>query len=217
MATYFDILPEDILVVLLKKDKILRDVNLIFRKIYDVTLKLIKDGLVNPADFFVYENDTRLRIETYCGDLGLIKFIDGAENNSITSDLVETSINNYISKGLIKVYLNEESYNYDGYVYFICEMNNDTYFDLMKTFNIVVSDTTSKKFYMYINVEYNSIGGSLSLYTHSNWKNFWNMKLDNISRSSMMGINHWITRGDFINESCYHKYMYNILNKICEK
>lgn len=78
METYFDILPDDILLTLLKKERILKDVNDDFKKLFDMSVKLISSGLINPLEYFDYVYNDKLTIYTYCDDFDVVKYLDGS-------------------------------------------------------------------------------------------------------------------------------------------
>jgi hypothetical protein len=195
METYFDLLPEDMLLILLKKDRTFKDVNHVFKKLFDTSLQIILLGKCNPLEYFNYTYDDRLRIKTYCPDYDLIKSLNGTQIY-MTSKEIENIINGCPSM----TYLNDVSFDYDGFVYYISQVDRNAYINIMKGFNIDPMDTSSKVFYIYVEVQYNSIGGRVEIHVNNIWNDFWNMKLNSYARLSLMKENNWWNTKQLKNE-----------------
>lgn len=110
------------------------------------------------------------------------------DRTCVTSDELEKIIN--ARKSI--VYLNDLRRDYDGYVIYVSQIDYLTYKDIMSSLNVDVVETSAKLFYIYIKVYYNSIHGRVDIYTDNNWKNFWNMKLDQETRDILMRRNNFV-------------------------
>lgn len=73
---YFDILPDDILQILLKENKLFENVSPKFKELYDMVITNVKEGKINPDEYFseVYVNvwlraclePTSMEMEWFC-------------------------------------------------------------------------------------------------------------------------------------------------------
>jgi hypothetical protein len=181
MGTYFDLLPEDILLILLKNSKQLKEVTLQFKKVYDDTMKRLSKGIFNPKDYFKITGYNRY-IVLHNNEYYKINLND----KPVNYDIIDI-INKFIQRPSSIVYYSDEIRDWSGYIKLICQVDIELC-DELSNIDINKSGTC----YVYINADWNSIGGHTDIYISDNWKDFWNMKLDIHIRNMILWFNGWI-------------------------
>ena len=180
MATYFDLLPDDLLSILLKENKTLKDVNSNFKRVFDDMVKLISGGLVQPMEYFTPV--IRKGIQIY--DWGTYTI----ENKRVSGE--EHKLTNLIDKIVncanTITYFHDGHFDYSGNISFICQTDIEFYYDILGLVGISPDKIPSLICYLYLDGSWNSESGTFSIYVDVTWKNFWNMKLDHIIRQMLM-------------------------------
>lgn len=185
MATYFDLLPEDILLILLERSRVLKDVNDTFEKLFNEMVIKISKGLINPEDYFAPVINR--------GTGGMVGWnfykVEGEDIDShdfriegIIDKIVEYSV----------AYFYDGYFDYQGDVSFVCQAGIQFYYDIMNVMDKTIQPTTSKVFYLYFDASWNSAASNVNIYLNITWKNFWNMKLDQGTRDIILRRNDWI-------------------------
>ena len=179
MATYFDVLPDDLLLILLKKNKTLKDVNSNFKRIFDGILKRVSEGLIQPIEYFIPVVNQGMWM--YSGEDCTIEGKRISEKGYELDDLIDKIIkcNNTITY-------------YSGNISFVCQTDIEFYYDILGLVGISPDKIPAKTCYLYLDGSWSSKWVAFSIYVDITWKNFWNMKLDRLTRRILMSRNGFI-------------------------
>lgn len=188
METYFDILPEDILLILLRKERILKTISITFERLYSNTSDIISKGVINPSFYFSgIEHDGM----TLLGYVGSDINVNGVYTNSDEISII-------IDKYMTSIYYQNELHDWTGYTHLIFQLDIKAYQEVLSNIDKVSTahiGSSPKVCYAYLHHTWtsNSYPNKLnaSMIIDDNWNNIWDM-LDQNIRFGMMKENEWI-------------------------
>lgn len=186
METYFDLLPDDLLLIILRENMILKDVNSNFKRVFDDMIKRISDGVIQPMEYFTpVTNECMVNRSWYNFT------VEGIDVSNEYFELHEflrkiRNCNDTIT------YFYDTYFYYQGYITIIYQTQIEFYYDLMELAGISSGEIPSKICYLYIKGSWGSTVSTFSIYVDVTWKNFWNIKLDQVDRDILMRRNNYM-------------------------
>src|SRR5579872_3070763 len=123
--SYFDTLPDELLLILLKKDKKLRFITESFKHLFEENQTKIKQGLINPNEYFSQRYSYRFIEVSLHGPIDV-----SINGNYIDIEVIEVVelINKYLKDDKAVIYLYEMVVDYSGYIDCVCQLDGKLHY-----------------------------------------------------------------------------------------
>jgi hypothetical protein len=209
---YFEILPDDILLIILKKSfkdgKSLSQITERLEYNHDKLVSLIKNGGVEPEVYIrrlEKINTNKIVWRSHDDDIYINNVDIFCINNDISFNIFDMLIKN---ENITHIYYDNHKYGKNGYSNIVYKIKSSKeLLDLLSNFDIDISKLGSAELYVNVNQNWNRevfstgaypdmeeyyISRSSHIYINSDWNKFWNIQLNNEIRQEILKDNNII-------------------------